>query len=301
MEEQKSSSNKKIIIGILLALLVGLGIYTFKTNSDYKASEEFLKQEKEQILGNLNSMEEKYDAAIAKNNELSEELIIERDKIIAFKDSVKDLKNTNWSVIRRYKNKLADLEKNNERLLFLNDSLNIANNLLRVEKDSITGELVEQRTFNDTLVAQNVDLSRKVEIGGAMRISSVAATAMRLRPNGKYMETNKAQKAEAVRVTFRLDENEIATPGEKQVYVAIVNPSGTVINEKGNITLKNGEQAPYTEEDTVNYQNAALDVVVFVQNVTQEFVKGNYTVKVYADGNLVGASKMELKDAFLGL
>lgn len=301
MEEQKSPSNKKIIIGVLLALLVALGIYTFKTSQDHKASEEFLKQEKEQILGNLTAMEEKYDAAIAKNNELSEELVIEKDKIVAFKDSVKNLKNANWSIIRRYKNKLADLEKNNERLLFLNDSLNIANNLLKVEKDSITGQLVEQKTFNDTLIAQNMDLSKKVEIGGAMRVSSVNAAAMRLRPNGKYMETTKAQKAEAVRVSFRLDKNEIATPGEKQIYVTIVSPNGTVMNEKGNVTLKSGEEVPYTAETTAEYQNAELDVVVFVEQFTQKFVKGMYTVKVYADGNIVGAAKMELKDAFLGL
>ena len=59
MEEQKSSSNKKIITGVLIVLLVALSVYTFRQNSKFKASEEFLKQEKEQILGNLTSMEEK--------------------------------------------------------------------------------------------------------------------------------------------------------------------------------------------------------------------------------------------------
>lgn len=301
MEEQKSSSNKKIIIGVLIALLVALGIYTLRNNSKFKASEEFLKQEKEQILGNLNSMEEKYDAAIGKNNELSDELIIERDKIVAFKDSVKNLKNANWSLIRRYKNKIADLEKTNERLFFINDSLTIVNNLLEVEKDSITGKLIEQTSFNDTLMAQNINLSKKVEIGGALRVSTVKATAMRLRTNGKYIETNKAQKAEAIRVTFRLEKNEIADQGEKQVYIVIENPSGTVINEKGTFTSKNGEEVPYTDQTIADYNNADLDVVMFVENVQQKFVKGFYTIKVYVEGNLVGASKMELKDAFLGL
>mgnify|MGYP007099537311 FL=1 len=281
--------------------MVALGIYTLRNNSKFKASEEFLKQEKEQILGNLNSMEEKYDAAIGKNNELSDELIIERDKIVAFKDSVKNLKNANWSLIRRYKNKIADLEKTNERLFFINDSLTIVNNLLEVEKDSITGKLIEQTSFNDTLMAQNINLSKKVEIGGALRVSTVKATAMRLRTNGKYIETNKAQKAEAIRVTFRLEKNEIADQGEKQVYIVIENPSGTVINEKGTFTSKNGEEVPYTDQTIADYNNADLDVVMFVENVQQKFVKGFYTIKVYVEGNLVGASKMELKDAFLGL
>ena len=301
MEEQKSSSNKKIITGVLIALLVALSVYTFKQNSDFKASEEFLKQEKEQILGNLTSMEEKYDVAIAKNSSLSGELTIERDKIVAFKDSVKNLKNTNWSLVRRYRKKVKVLEESNERLFFMNDSLTIVNNLLVVEKDSITGELVAQTSFNDTLIAQNLDLSKKVEIGGALNVSTVSATAMRLKSNGKYEATNKAQKTQAIRVNFRLEQNEIATPGDKEAYIVIQNPSGTVISEKGTFTLKNGDEVPYTDQTVATYNNADLDVVMFVENITQKFVKGSYSVKVYVEGKLVGVSKLELKDAFLGL
>jgi len=301
MEEQKSSSNKKIITGVLIALLVALSVYTFRQNSKFKASEEFLKQEKEQILGNLTSMEEKYDVAIAKNSSLSGELTTERDKIVAFKDSVKNLKNTNWSLVRRYRKKVKGLEESNERLFFMNDSLTIVNNLLVVEKDSITGELVAQTSFNDTLIAQNLDLSKKVEIGGALNVSTVSATAMKLKSNGKYEITKTAQKTQAIRVNFRLEQNEIATPGDKEAYIVIQNPSGTVISEKGTFTLKNGDEVPYTDQTVATYNNADLDVVMFVENITQKFVKGNYSVKVYVEGKLVGVSKLELKDSFLGL
>ncbi len=301
MGDQKSSSNKKIITGILIALLVALSVYTFRQNSKFKASEEFLKQEKEQILGNLTSMEEKYDVAIAKNSSISDELTVERDKIIAFKDSVKNLKNANWSLVRRFRKKIKTLESSNERLFFMNDSLTIANNLLEVEKDSITGKLVEQTSFNDTLVAQNLDLSKKVEIGGALRVSTVKAMSMRLKGNGKYTETNKAQKTQAIRVNFRIIKNEIASPGDKQAYIVIQSPKGTVLSEKGNFALKNGDELPYTDQTVVDYKNADKDVVMFVDKVTQKFVKGTYTVKVYVEGSLVGATKFDLKDAFLGL
>ena len=228
-------------------------------------------------------------------------MTVEKEKIVAFKDSVKNLKSTNWSLVRRYRRKIKDLETSNERLFFMNDSLTIANNLLEVEKDSITGKLVEQTSFNDTLVAQNLDLSKKVEIGGALRVNAVKALAMRLKSNGKYTETNKAQKAEAIRVNFRIEKNEIATPGEKEAFIVIQNPSGKVINEKGKFTMKNGEEVSYTEQDTFEYKNANIDEVLFVENISQKFVKGFYTVKVYVEGKLVGTTKLELKDAFLGL
>ena len=88
-----------------------------QSNSKLNASEEFVKQEKEQILGNLNAMEKKYDDAIAQNNSMSEELTIERDRIIALKVSVQNLKEINWSLIRRYRGKVSELEKTCERLM----------------------------------------------------------------------------------------------------------------------------------------------------------------------------------------
>jgi len=301
MEEKSKSSNNKIIIGILAALLVGLGVYTYTSSNKHQAAEDFLKEEKEQILTNLTTMEEKYDTAIASNTTMSDELKIEKEKITAFKDSVKNLKNTNWRLIRRYRGKIKELEATNEKLLFVTDSLKLANNLLTIEKDSVTGKLIEQTSFNDTLIAQNLDLSKKVEIGGALRVSTVNAIAMRLRSNGKYMKTNKAQKAQAIRVNFRIVKNEIATPGEKEAYIVIQNPKGTVIGEKGVFTMKSGQEVSYTEQDIIDYKNADIDEVIFVDKITQKFVKGIYTVKVYVDGNLVGATKLELKDAFLGL
>ena len=301
MEEQKKSSNNKILLGLLLALLVGLGVYTYTSNSKHVEAENFLKEEKQQILGNLTTMEEKYDNAIASNTSMSEELKIERDNIVAFKDSIKNLKGTNWRLIRRYRGKIADLEKTNEKLLFANDSLQLVNNMLIIEKDSITGKLVEQTIFNDTLIAQNLDLSKKVEIGGVLKVNSVSTTAMRERSNGKYAETNKAQKTNAFRVGFKVQKNEIAVPGEKQAHIVISTPGGKILNQKGTFVLKSGQEVGYTDDSTVNYENADLDVVMFVDNITQKLDKGIYTVKVYVDGLLVGASNLELKDAFLGL
>jgi hypothetical protein len=301
MEEQKSSSNKKIIIIALLALLAALGVYTMRSSSKFKEAESFLKEEKKQILSNLTSMEEKYDTAIAQNNSMSEELTIERDRIIAFKDSVTNLKNANWSLIRRYKGQIGKLEATNSRLMAVADSLFLVNNDLTIQRDSITGKLIEQTSANDTLMAQNTDLAAKVKIGGALRANSIKAMAMRLRGNGKFTETSKAQKAEAIRVTFRIEANEIAIPGDKDAFIVIQNPSGKVISEKGTFTLRNGKDMPYTDKTVVPYKNAEEDVVMFVENITQKFVKGTYSVKVYVEGNLVGATRLELKDAFLGL
>lgn len=301
MEENKKSSNNKFLIIALTVLLFALIGYTFYNNNDHKEAMKFLQDEKEQIIGNLTAMEEKYDIAIAQNTSLSDSLTIEKDKIVSFKDSVKSLKKINSNTLRRYRNQLANLEATNERLLIEVDSLRLFNNLLTEEKDSINSQLEVQTNYNDTLVAQNMELARKVEIGGAINVENVKVTAMKMRSNGKYTETNKAQKTDAIKVNFRLLENEIATSGDKEAYIVLKNPKGQVINAKGTFILEDGTEAKYTDQTIVNYENANLDVVMLVERKGEKYEKGSYPIEVYVDGKLVGGAKLELSDSFLGL
>lgn len=301
MEENPKSSNSKILIIALTILLFGLIGYTFYNNNDHKEAVKFLQDEKEQIIGNLTAMEEKYDIAIASNTSLSDSLTMEKDKIAILKDSVENLKTINSSVLRRYRGQLASLEKTNTRLLDEVDSLKMANNMLTEEKDSINSQLTIQTTYNDTLVAQNMELARKVEIGGAINVENVLVTAMKMRTNGKYTETNKAQKTDAIKVAFRLIENEIATPGDKEAFIILRNPAGQVINAKGTFNLADGAEAKYTDQTIINYENADLDVVMLVERKGDKYEKGSYPIEVFVEGKLVGSASLELNDSFLGL
>jgi len=301
MEDNNKSSNSKILIIALTVLLFALIGYTFYNNNDHKEAIKFLQDEKEQIIGNLTAMEEKYDVAIAENTSLSDSLTIEKEKIALLKDSVQNLKKVNSDVLRRYRNQLAGLEKTNERLLDQVDSLMFANNILTEEKDSINSQLEIQTSFNDTLVAQNMELARKVEIGGAINVENVNVTAMKMRSNGKYTETNKAQKTDAIKVEFRLIENEIAEPGDKEAYIVLKNPAGQVINAKGTFEIEEGGEKKYTDQTVVNYSNADLDVVMLVERKGEKYEKGTYPIEVYVEGKMVGSANLELSDSFLGL
>ena len=301
MEENSKSSNSKILIIALTVLLFGLIGYTFYNNNDHKEAVKFLTAEKEQIIGNLTAMEEKYDVAIAQNTSLSDSLTMEKEKIAILKDSVKNLKQINSSVLRRYRGQLATLEKTNNRLSDEVDSLKLANNILTEEKDSINSQLEIQTNYNDTLVAQNMELARKVEIGGAINVENVEVIAMKMRSNGKYTETNKAQKTDAIKVAFRLMENEIAEPGDKEAYIVLKNPSGQVINAKGTFMMEEDTEAKYTDQTMVNYENADLDVVMLVERKGDKYEAGSYPIEVYVEGQLVGSASLELNDSFLGL
>ena len=301
MEENKSTSNSKILIIVLTVLLFILIGYTFYQSRDHQEALKFLQDEKEQIIGNLTAMEEKYDVAISENTTLSDSLTIEKNRIIALKDSVMNLKRVNSSVLRKYRNQLKQLQLTNDRLLDEVDSLKMISNVLIDEKDSISNQLNIQTIYNDTLKAQNQELAKKVEIGSALYIKDIKVTALKMRSNGKYTETNKAQKTDAIKLEFRLMENEIATPGDKDAYIVLKDPKGNVISAKGTIMLKDSTEIKYTEQTVVNYENAEQDVVFFVERKGEKYEKGVYPISVYVDGRLAGISKLVLGDSFLGL
>ena len=299
-DTNKSSNNKTLLIALSILLLALIG-YTFYNNNDHKEAVQFLQDEKEQIISNLTAIEDKYDIAIGQNTSLSDSLTIEKGKIIALRDSVMKMTKVNSSVLRRYRNQLSNLKSTNERLLVEVDSLRLTNNLLTEEKDSINSQLELQTSYNDTLLAQNTNLARKVEIGGKINVENVVVTALKMRSNGKYTETNKAQKTDAMKINFRLMENEIATPGDKDAYIVLKNPKGQVINAKGTFTLKGGTEAKYTDHTIVNYENSNLDVTMLVERKGDKYEKGVYPIQVFVEGKLAGEAKLKLNDSFLGL
>jgi len=132
MEENKKSNSKTIVI-ILGVLLLGAIGYTVYNNSEHKKLTDAIEEEKIEIEGNLDNMIVKYEEAIGQNTSMSNELSIERDRIIALRDSIKGLKATNYSLIRRYRNQITKLEETNRRLFAMTDSLTGANQLLTID------------------------------------------------------------------------------------------------------------------------------------------------------------------------
>ncbi len=85
MEKQQNNSSLKAIIAVLAVLLVGSLVYIFKMSSDAEVVKSELTTtltEKESVMKDLQTLKTTYDAAIAENTSMSEELIQERDIIL---------------------------------------------------------------------------------------------------------------------------------------------------------------------------------------------------------------------------
>ena len=293
MEEIKKSNSKTIVI-ILGVLLLGAIGYTVYNNSEHKKLTDAIEEEKTEIEGNLDNMIVKYEEAIGQNTSMSNELSIERDRIIALRDSIKGLKATNYSLIRRYRNQIAKLEETNRRLFFMTDSLTGANQLLTMDLDSANVKISRQLAKVDTLSLQNLQLSEKVAIGSTLKVGSAKVLAMRERSSGKLVETSRSRNTDAFRINFTIDKNEITEQGERQVYIQIVDSKGNTIASKGELTF-NDMQINYSDQTIVNYLNEPVDIISLVEVDRDSISKGLYNVNIYIENKFVGATRITLK------
>ena len=294
MEDQKN--NSKLIIIALVILLAGVVIYTFYSNSEHKKLTNAIQDEKVEIEQNLDSMIVKYEDAISQKTAMSNELSIERDRIVAMRDSIKNLKATNYGLIRRYRKEIANLRKTNERLFYLNDSLTGMNSLLQTNLDSAKVQISTQKAMNDTLSIQNLNLSEKVAIASVLKVKTAQILAMRTRNNGKLVETSRARKTDAFRINFTIAKNEITDQGEREVYIQIVNAKGKTVAPKGSLTLADDTTTiDYSDKTIVNYLNEAVDVISLVEVDRASISKGPYMVNIFINNKFAGETKIILK------
>jgi len=294
MMEENKKSNSKVIVIALAVLLVGVIGYTVYNNNKLKKITNAIEEEKIEIEGNLDSMIVKYEEAIGQNTSMTNELSLERDRIVALRDSIKGLKASNYSLIRRYRNQISKLEETNRRLFFMTDSLTGQNQLLTMDLDSANVKISNQLAQNDTLSLKNLQLSEKIAIGSVLKVSAAKVLAMRERNNGKLVETSRARNTDAFRINFTIAKNEISEQGERQVYIQIVNSKGITVASKGELTL-NDVQISYSDQTIVNYLNEDVDIISLVEVNRDIIGSGLYKVNIYIEDKFVGATQITLK------
>jgi len=294
MEESKKQNSKLILIILAVLLVAAIG-YTFYNNMEHKKLTDAIEDEKEEIELNLDSMIVKYEDAIGENTSLSSELSIERDKIVALRDSIKDLNATNYSLIRRYRKQIAQLEASNLELFEMNDELTQKNNLLTQNLDSANVRIVTQLAKNDTLTMQNTALSEKVAIGSILKVNSTKVLAMRERNNGKLVETSRSRNTDAFRINFNIAKNGVAEKGERNVFIQIVDPAGNTIGNEGELVLIDESTITYSDRTLVEYLNDDVSIISLVEVNSDNMVKGLYTVNIYIDNMYSGISTITLK------
>ena len=295
MTETKNNNSLKVIAGLLGIILLGTIIYTVSLYKDKQETTKIMLQEKQSVVEDLESLESEYAKAIMESNATNEELVIARDKIAKYIDSVKTMKG-DISSLYRFRNQVTVLKKEREQLMKQVDSLTRSNSRLAMQRDSTFVELEKQTVFNDSLVVQNTQLASAVEKGSALNLSQFSVDAVKERSSGKMVSTQRARGTDKFKICFTVANNVIAQAGDREFYIEVLDPQGNVLGESFSKTTDSGASVTYSKETNFYYENKSLDVCDYISKPTGDFQKGNYMVNVY-DGKLklLGTSKFTLK------
>lgn len=295
MTETKSNNSLKVIAGLLGVILLGTIIYTVSLYQDKKKTTNALKQEKDLVVEDLNSLKSEYDKAILESNATNEELVAARDRIAKYIDSVSTMK-ADIASLSRYRRQVSQLKAEREELLKQVDSLTTSNTLLAMQRDSTFVELEKQTVFNDSLVVQNTQLADAVERGSALNLSTFKIDAVKERSSGRLVSTSRAKATDKFKVCFTVADNAIAQAGDREFFIEVLDPQGNVVGDGMTANNEDGASITYTKGTNFYYENNSLDVCDYINKPASEFQKGNYMVNVYDDGlKLLGTSKFTLK------
>ena len=164
---------------------------------------------------------------------------------------------------------------------------------LQVTNDSISANLNVERDRADSLMTRlkkAAELDNKVRVGAVIRARDIRLSAL----NANSKPVSRIKNAARLRVDFVLTANELATPGEKTVYVRITSPDGYVLTTEAMPTFDfEGERLSYSAMREVDYQNQDLEVGIYYNSTG--FAAGAYTVQLFCDGRLIGTSQIAMR------
>jgi len=294
MENQNSHSKLKAIIGILAVLLIISLVYIFKLTSDAKTLQTTVttvKSEKESVLKDLADLKKTYDAAIAENTSMSDELIAERDKVVKLMTELKQAKGDNATLLK-YKTQYKSLEQKMQNLMQEVAVLKTQNQNLTTNLDSTKVVLEDSKKYNQVLVGQNEELAKTVEKGSKLTVTNLKTASYKVRSSGKQIATDKASRTDMLQVSFTIAENKIAKSGDKTYYVQVIDSKNNVLGDKATVSF--GENSlTYSFTTTVKYENKTVEVSE--QLPGKDFEKGTYFVNVFDKGELVSKSSFSLR------
>jgi hypothetical protein len=289
--KKNNNSGLKAAIILLMLLLLGSLWYIYKITNDSKTVETILISEKDAVLKDLAIQKDSLEIAIASNTTLSSELITERDRIQLLMADVEKSKGDVASM-SKFKVEANKLRNSVAVLMKQVDVLKKENQKLVVERDSTAAILGQSRTLNDTLVSQNDHLAKTVEKASKLSVLNLQSSAVRQKSSGKQITTDKASKADVLKISFMIAENQVAKSGDKTYYVQVIDSKSNVLGDKKTEVF--GEKSlTYSFISTVKYENKTVKVDKDLP--VQDIQSGSYFVNIFDKNELVSKTSFTLK------
>ena len=293
MNNDNQTKNFKRVIIFLIILLVGLGAYTLILFQDSQANQQDLQEQKMAIAQELGDLKGTYDALMQDYQLQDQELIEARARIAQLLDSVESAK-PSMAIIKRYRIEIARLKEERTMLFARADSLIQVTQSLSFMVDSTRVVLNQTRLESDDLRQKNKDLERILEKGAQLQIIDFSSSAVIVRRSGKIVDTKRASRADKIRACFTITPNAVAAPGERNLYLQVINPKNNLIGNR--MASEQGQERLYYSATTqVDFQQEEIDVCIMVGAQEDDLIAGRYVLNLYQDSTRLATTTMLLK------
>jgi hypothetical protein len=252
---------------------------------------------KTELQGQLDSLLAEHERVKVSYGELSNSLS-ERDSIIKVKAiEIKQLlgSKAELAVIKR---KLAQLQEITQVYEQQIDSLFTVNRKLKAENEKIKIDYnLEQQKTND-LSKDKEALNEKITGAAVLKAYKISAVAYKSRGVDKEKDTDKAARADKIKVCFTVSENKLVSSGYKRFFVRIARPDNVILTRGPAYTFQFlGQTLQFSAMETLNYEGDAADICTYFERPVNgaELSKGRYYVNIFTEDREIGQTSFELK------
>ena len=256
--------------------------YNRQQQRDY----ELLKVDRDSIQSNLEGLITEYDSLKFTNDTIAAKLV-EANQMM---EQLKRERRWNYAKIKEYEKEVGTLRSVMRNYLKQIDSLNSLNKKLVAENVSYRKEISTANLRADVAEEKASELENKVRQGAVLRARDISMVAL----NEKDNEVTRIKRAVTLRVDFAISSNELASPGNREVYLCIKSPDGYLLTSESMPTFEyQGMATGYSAAREVDYQNEDVDMSIYYHG--SGFTEGQYTIEIYTDGNLIGSGSVSMR------
>ncbi len=290
-ETDKERRNNLIIIMLSALLLIVIVVFVFQHNENQKMVAA-LNTEKASIQAELGTLMTNYDSLHTNNEALQTELDGAQSKVKDLLTEVEQVKKVSYGQIEQYRSQVTTMRNIMKNYIVQIDSLNRRNEMLMAENAQVKENFAQSESKNQQLEKEKEHLQEKIKEAQLLEATELVAVGI----NARGKDAESARRAEQIKVSFVLSKNVTAPRGNKMIYVRIQKPNQVLLQQSPNDLFQFEDlKIPFSAKREVTYEGNALPVNIFWDNQGQEFLPGEYTVDVFADGNNIGTTKFLMK------
>lgn len=293
----KGDRNKIYFLVVVIMALLGTNAYLLVKNKHQGQRFVTVNTEKDRLKLEVEKIEAELDKVNTLNltltTRLQEEQKLAREKIAELKHSLQDGKLTQADLETAQKEvkELREFVKNyNDQI----QRLEKENTSLRTERDSLKEAEQVSTKKSKELQKKNTELQEKVKTGAALKAGNLSLLAYKVKSNGKTSEVDKASAAKKLTVTFSIVSNPLASKDYHRIFLRVFDPAGNLIADGSNMFEADGAEMQYTSSTSISYND---DDTIFNMDWINPapFIKGKYTIILYADGFTMGTTSVTLR------